>query len=41
MRVISEGLDDVRSGAQEISMEVIDLFGEMRTASGTYAPACR
>ena len=34
MRVISEGLDDVRSGAQEISMEVLDLFREIENDFG-------
>jgi len=34
MRVVSEGLDDVRAGSQEIAMEVLDLLGEIENHFG-------
>ena len=34
MRVISEGLDDVGSGAQEIAKQVLDLLGEIENDFG-------
>ena len=34
MRVVSEGLDDVRTGSQEIAMEVLHLLGEIENDFG-------
>ena len=34
MRVVSEGLDDVGAGSQEIAMEVLDLLGEIENDFG-------